>query len=227
MIVTVARLDDDTELVVVERPRFRGALHLWTFVAAIPAGVILTASAPRGRASAGAAVYTLGVLAMLGVSAAFHRVPWTPEARAVLARLDHSTIFLAIAGTYTPIALVALEGAARAGVLAVVWAGAALGMTLEWLPVRPPRWLFTSIYLVVGWPAIGVVPELWDALGPVGFAFLLAGGLMYSLGAVVYATMRPDPWPAHFGFHEVFHACTVLALAFHFVAIAGFTIPRG
>lgn len=209
------------------KPRFRGALHLWTFVSAIPAGVILTAAAPRGRASAACAVYTLGVLAMLGVSAAYHRISWAPHTREILARLDHSTIFLAIAGTYTPIALVTLDGGARAAILALVWSGAGVGMLLEWLPFATPRWLFTAVYVVVGWAAAIVFDDLWRGLGPVGFAFVLAGGLLYSVGAVVYGTKRPDPWPHHFGFHEVFHLCTVIALALHYVAIAGFVIPRG
>ena len=202
------------------KPRFRGAWHMWAFVLTFPAGALLVRHAADGGARAALVIYTLGVATMFGVSAAYHRVSWTPGTHRTMGRLDHSAIFLAIAGTYTPVAVVCLEGAARVVVLAVVWGGAVVGIALQWTPATPPRWLFTAVYALVGWVALLVVPQLWDGAGALSFFLLLAGGLSYTAGAVVYALQRPDPWPATFGFHEVFHALTVVAAALHYTAIA-------
>jgi hemolysin III len=207
------------------KPRMRGVSHLVAFILWIPIATALFIAAPTTTARVGIAAYGLGVGAMLGVSAAYHRVGWSARAHPVLARLDHSTIFLAIAGSYTPVALLALDGWARTTILIVVWAGAAVGITLQWLPVKPPRWAFASTYVVVGWCALLVLPQLWDALAVAGFVLLLLGGVFYTIGAVVFARRSPDPWPTVFGFHEVFHACTVVALVLQLVAIAFFVLP--
>jgi hemolysin III len=209
------------------KPRLRGVSHLWAFVISLPVGLLLVATAPDGAARVGACIYVLGVWAMLGVSAAYHRVGWSAAAHRRLSRLDHSTIFIGIAATYTPVALVCLNGWARTLILTVVWTGAAVGVILQWLPVTPPRWAFTAAYIVVGWCALLVAPQLWEGVGPAGFLLFLAGGVAYSVGAVVYARQRPDPWPETFGYHELFHACTVVALVLHFVAIAVFVLPKG
>jgi hemolysin III len=209
------------------QPRLRGVSHLWAFVAWIPVSLALVVTAPAGAAKLGAAIYALGVGAMLGVSAAYHRGNWSASQKATLGQLDHSTIFLAIAGTYTPIALVVLDGWARVLILVTVWVGAAVGIALQWSPVRPPRWMFTAVYAVVGWAALLVVPQLWEGLDAAGFWLILAGGLFYTIGAVVYARKRPDPWPDTFGYHEVFHACTLIALVLHLLAIAFFVLPEG
>jgi hemolysin III len=134
-------------------------------------------------------------------------------------------IFLAIAGAYTPVAAIGLDGWQRPAVLATVWVGAAVGMLLEWLPFTTPRALFTAIYVVVGWSAALALPQLLDGLGGLGFGLVLGGGVAYTLGAVVYATKRPDPWPRVFGFHEVFHACTVVGAGCHLAAIAFVVVP--
>lgn len=209
------------------KPRLRGVSHLVAFAVWVPVGLVLIVTAPAGTARLGALVYVLGVGAMLGVSALYHRGRWAPPTRAMLGRLDHSTIFLAIAGTYTPVALVSLDGAARTVTLAIVWGFALVGIILQWLPVAPPRWAFTLVYAIVGWCAVLVLPQLWDSLGPTGFVLLLLGGLFYTAGAVVYALKKPDPWPATFGYHEVFHACTIVALVLHLVTIAFFVLPEG
>jgi hemolysin III len=212
---------------VAPKPRLRGVSHLVAFAVWVPIAIVLVVTAPAGAARLGAVIYVLGVGSMLGVSALYHRGGWSPGTRVVLGRLDHSTIFLAIAGTYTPVALVSLDGAARTTILVVVWTGAAVGIVLQWLPIAAPRWAFTAVYAVVGWCALLVLPQLWDGLGPAGFVLLLAGGAWYTIGALVYALKRPDPWPATFGYHEVFHACTIVALLLHLAAIAFFVLPEG
>jgi hemolysin III len=171
-------------------------------------------------------VYVLGVLTMFTVSALYHRIRWQERSLGLMRRLDHSTIFLAIAGTYTPIAAIGLQGWHRPAVLATVWGGAAVGVALQWLPVRVPRWLFTAVYVIVGWSMALALPQLWRGVGGTGFGLVLAGGLMYTAGAVVYAAKRPDPWPSTFGFHEVFHACTVVAAGLHLAAVAFAVVPR-
>jgi hemolysin III len=138
-------------------------------------------------------------------------------------RLDHSTIFLAIAGSYTPIAGLTLHGWHRTAVLLVVWMGAAIGVTLQWIPAALPRWAGTAVYAVVGWSALIAIPQLWHGLGPLGFSLMLGGGAAYTVGAVVYAIKRPDPWPRVFGFHEVFHLFTLIGAGLHLATI-GFTV---
>jgi hemolysin III len=143
-----------------------------------------------------------------------------------MGRIDHSTIFAAIAGTYTPVAVLGLDGWARAAVLAVVWGGTAVGVTPQWTPLVLPRWLFTAIYAVVGWAALIAMPQLYDALGWLGLGLLVGGGVAYTLGAVAYATKWPDPWPRVFGFHEVFHLWTVVGAGLHLAAIGFVVLPR-
>jgi hemolysin III len=171
-------------------------------------------------------LYVAGTLAMFGVSSLYHRVRWRPRAMGVMSRLDHCTIFLAIAGAYTPTVIVALDGWYRPAVLSAVWGGTLIGVMLEWLPVHVPRWLFTATYVVVGWSAVLALPQLFRGLGGPGFGLLLGGGLLYTAGAVVYATRRPDPWPRVFGFHEVFHAFTLGGAGCHLAVISFVVVPR-
>lgn len=208
------------------RPLLRGWSHVVAFVAAAALCGVMVGLAPGALARATAIVYLAGLCAMFGVSALYHRVPWSPEARARMGRIDHSTIFAAIAGTYTPVAVLGLEGWPQATVLALVWGGTVVGVALQWLPLDLPRWLFTSIYALVGWAAITALPQLHDALGTVGLGLLVGGGLAYTLGAVVYALKRPDPWPSVFGFHEVFHLCTVVGAGLHLAAVGLVVLPR-
>jgi len=196
-------------------PRLRGLLHAAAFPAAVVAGIVLIALAPTQPARLAAAVYGVACMALFGVSATYHRSPPGSRRRGLLARLDHVTILLVIAGTYTPLALLALRGWTRLSVLAIVWAGASVGALarLIWRPAwRPaPRWLTTSLFIALGWAAVFVLPQLLRGAGALVVALVLAGGILYSLGAVVYALKRPDPSPRWFGFHEVFHAMTILA----------------
>ena len=170
-------------------------------------------------------VYVAGTLTMFGVSASYHTLRWGPHGRSIMRRLDHTAIFLAIAGAYTPIMAVALTGWQKVVVLSAAWGGAVVGMTLEWLPLKVPRPLFTAIYVIVGWSAAVAFPQLYRSLGGAGFALVLGGGLLYTIGAVVYALKRPDPWPRVFGFHEIFHLFTIAAAGCHLAAIAFYVVP--
>ena len=208
------------------KPLLRGWLHLGTFVVALVAGPFLIAQAPTAGATVVLTIYVVSVVALFGVSAAFHRKHWSPDARRRMRRVDHAAIFVGIAGTYTAVAGLALDGWARVLVLCVVWIGAVVGITLRQVWLDAPKWAVAIPAVVVGWSALAVLPQLVHALGGVGFALVLIGGAFYTAGALVYALRRPDPIPHVFGYHEVFHACTVVGAVLHFVVIAGFALPR-
>ena len=209
------------------KPLLRGWSHVVAFVTVAVLGTLMVALADvSGSDRAWLLVYLAGTLLMLGVSSLYHRVRWSSSARAVVRKLDHSMIFLAIAGAYTPVMAVALSGWRLPTVLAVAWGGAAIGIVLQWLPLHVPRALFTSVYVVVGWCCAIGFTQLIDALGGVGFGLLLGGGLAYTFGAVVYAVKWPDPWPRVFGFHEVFHLFTVAGAGCHLACIALVVVPE-
>ena len=212
--------------VVPSKPLLRGWSHVVAFatVAVLSIVMLAAASATTGQRLV-LAVYVSGTLAMFGVSALYHRVSWQPRAHSVMKRLDHSMIFLAIAGAYTPVGVFGLDGWQQPTVLAIVWTGAAIGVLLEWLPLEVPRPLFTAVYVIVGWSAALALPQLFSGIGPTGFWLVLGGGVAYTIGAVIYALKRPDPWPTVFGFHEVFHACTVVGAGCHLGAIALVVVP--
>ena len=208
------------ELTAALKPRLRGVLHEAAFAVSLVTGTALVCLADAGRERAAAIVYALSVALLFGTSAAYHRGSWSGRSQEVMKRLDHSMIFILIAGTYTPFSLLLLEGTARWLVFGLVWGGALAGVVLRNVVRRPARWLFVGIYLLLGWVALGVLPQLHDRGGAVVVTLLLIGGLFYSLGAVVYALRRPDPSPRWFGFHEVFHAFTLAAFATHYVAVS-------
>jgi hemolysin III len=191
-----------------------------TFPAALAAGVVLSALAPAGSARAACIVYTATSSLLFGISAAYHRGRWRESTRGVLKRLDHANVYLMIAGTYTPVAVLALRGDARMAVLVIVWTGAAVGVAFRLLWVEAPRWLYTPLYLVLGWVAAFFVPQLIRGAGPAAFGLILSGGLLYTLGGLAYGLRWPDPSPRWFGFHEVFHALTVAAYAAQYVAVS-------
>jgi hemolysin III len=208
------------------RPLLRGWLHLVALAVFLVAGPLLAAHAPDPWSTAALAVYAASIVALFGVSAAFHRIKWSPRARRAMRRADHATIFVAIAGTYTAVAGLALTGWAQVLVLSLVWSGAAIGITLRQVWLDAPKWAVALPYVVVGWCALAVMPQLLRGLGGGGFALLVSGGAVYSVGAAVYALRKPDPAPGVFGYHEVFHACTIVGAALHFAAISAFALPR-
>jgi hemolysin III len=213
--------------VIAVKPRMRGLSHYYAFFISLATGALLVATAPRGLATWTALVYALSISAMLGVSALLHRGTWTPGQARILTKLDHTCIYLLIAGTYTPISLIAMSGAIRVLVFSVVWLGAVVGIALEWMWYRPPRGWVTTNYIVVGWVALIALPQLWTSLGVAGFLLVLLGGLSYTVGAVIHAARRPDPWPEVFGYHELFHVFVLVALVLHFAAIAFVVLPKG
>ncbi len=205
---------------ITSKPRLRGVSHQYGFFVWLAAGAVLVATAPSGRATFGTIVYMLSISLMLGASALYHRVPWMPAGAERMHRLDHSMIYMAIAGTYTPVALLAVTGPIEAILLATVWIGAAAGTVIEWLPFQLPRGYVTAVYISLGWVALIALPQLWTHLGVLGFLLLAGGGVLYTVGAVVHATHRPDPAPAFFGYHEVFHLFVLAAVAIHACLIA-------
>lgn len=196
------------------KPLLRGVSHEIAAAAALAAWIALAALAPSPRGLAAANVYGASLFALFAVSALYHRPTWRPRARLWLRRLDHSAIFLLVAGTYTPFCLV-LGGTRGDALLAVAWGGAALGILQSVLWVRAPKPLVAIVYVLLGWVILPVMPALAARLGPGAVALLGAGGIAYSLGAVVYAARRPDPFPRVFGYHEVFHALVVVAAGLH------------
>jgi hemolysin III len=209
------------------KPRLRGVSHQYAFFVSLACGVGLILAASGGRARTAAAIYAAAVSALLGTSALYHRVTWRPRARRWMRRLDHSMIFVLIAGTYTPVALIALHGTLAHVVLIVVWAGAIGGVVFKLAWIDAPKWLFAAVYVALGWVSIAVFGELPAAIGWLGLAGLALGGLLYTVGALVYATERPNPIPSVFGYHEVFHALVITAAALHYAVIAFAVLPRG
>jgi hemolysin III len=209
------------------KPRLRGVSHQYAFFVSLACGGALVAAASGGKARLVAAIYALAVSALLGTSALYHRVTWRPSARRWMRRLDHSMIFVLIAGTYTPVAVIALSGTLAEAILITVWAGAAVGVVFKLLWIDAPKWLFAVTYIALGWVSVAVFGELPGAIGWWGVAGLALGGLLYTTGAVIYATGRPNPWPKVFGYHEVFHALVLAAAALHYAVIAFVVLPMG
>ena len=208
------------------KPRLRGVSHQWAFFVSLVLGAALILAANSPKATLAVAIYAFSLSALLGTSALYHRVNWRrPNVRRWMRRLDHSMIFVLIAGTYTPFALLVLHGTIATAILAVVWIGAIAGTIVEMIWIEAPKWVTAIIYLSLGWVAIVAFPEMWSAIGIWGTALVAAGGLLYTVGAVVYATQRPNPNPEVFGYHEVFHALTIVAAAAQFAAIAFFALP--
>ncbi len=206
------------------KPRLRGVLHQYAFVVAAVAGAILVAAAESAHARIAVAVYAVSVAAMFGSSALYHRITWPPSRRRQLRRLDHAMIYAVIAGTYTPFGTLALSGSLRVAVLAVVWAGALAGIVVAFAWPHRPDWVEAVGAVALGWIGIVVLPQLVEAVGVTAVGLVLAGGLLYTAGSLVYARRRPDPIPAVFGYHELFHALVVVAAACQYAAIASFVL---
>jgi hemolysin III len=203
------------------RPRLRGVFHQYAFFVSLVLGASLVAIADGGRRAA-AGVFAAALATMFGVSALYHRITWKPRARRWMRRLDHAAIYLLIAGTYTPFALIAMDRAWRWTILPLVWGGALVAIALKLAWTEAPKSLSVAIGLGLGWVGIVALPELWSHTGPSGVVLLGIGGVLYTAGALVYARQRPDPVPMVFGYHEVFHAFVVAAAACQYAAVALF-----
>jgi len=209
------------------KPLLRGVLHQAAFPVALIVGALLIAGADGVSGRAAAAVFACSVAVCFGVSALYHRVTWTPRVRLWMRRIDHAGVLFLIAGTYTPVCLLVLDGTWRLVVLAIVWAGAFAGAALKFAWVEAPNWVAVLIGMALGWAGVIVLPQLITRLDPAAIALLATGGLAYTAGAIIYARRRPDPLPAVFGYHELFHALTLVAVACQYTAIAFFVIRPG
>jgi hemolysin III len=205
------------------KPVLRGWLHAYAFFVAAVAGIVMTVLAAtvsdRPGAGISTAIYSVTICALFGTSALYHRRVWSDRWYPIMRRLDHSMIFLFIAGTYTPFAVLLLPRTKATVILAVVWTGAVLGIGLKMIWPYAPRWVSAPLYVALGWVAIAVLPDILARGGPAALVLLLTGGAWYTIGAVCYALRRPNPWPGVFGHHEVFHACTIIAAVCQQIAI--------
>jgi hemolysin III len=206
-------------------PRLRGVSHEVAFFVAVAAAVVVVVLAPAGRATVAVAIYGGGLMALFGGSALYHRWPGPARFKPVLKRIDHSTIFVFIAATYTPIALVGLHGPIVWVILAIAWAGATAGVLFSLVWIEAPRGLIVGSYLALGWVAVIALPQLMVELRPEPMALLATGGVLYSTGAIIYARQRPDPWPRTFGVHEIFHALVIVAAAAQYIAVVVWILP--
>jgi hemolysin III len=210
-----------------QKPRLRGVSHQWAFFVSLGAGAALVLAASGARAVIAMSIYAVSLSAMLGTSALYHRVTWTPDVRRWMRRLDHTMIFVFIAGTYTPFTLLVMHGTLADVVLIVVWATAAGGIVFNLVWIGAPYWFTAAVYLSTGWVAIVTLPQLWEEIGPLGVGLIALGGALYSAGAVIYARRRPDPRPQVFGYHEIFHVLVIAAAAVQYAAVAIYALPAG
>jgi hemolysin III len=208
------------------QPRLRGVSHQLAFVASLAAGAFLIASAGSTRATLSAAVFAVSVAVMFGASAAYHRISWKPGVKGWIRRVDHAGIYLVIAGTYTPYAFIVLSGITQTVVLALVWAGVTVSIGMRFIWPTAPTWIAVGLGLGLGWLSLIALPQLLEHLPFPGLLLLLTGGLLYTTGAIVYGLRWPDPRPAVFGFHEVFHAFVIAAVVSQYASIAFFVLPH-
>ena len=212
--------DAVSDAVAAVKPRLRGWLHAGTFPVAVAAGIVLTAVAPTSAGRVSAGIFTLTAALLFGTSALYHRGTWSPRVQGVLKRLDHSNIFLIIAGSYTPFAALLLDPGRARTLLLIVWLGALGGVLFRVFWVGAPRWLYTPVYIALGWVAVIYLPDFLREGGVALLTLIVVGGLLYTVGGVIYGLKRPNPSPRWFGFHEVFHACTVAAFTVHYIAVS-------
>jgi hemolysin III len=210
-----------------ERPLLRGTLHQGAFMVALVVGALLIADADGGRPRLAATVFAVSVVTMLGASALYHRITWSPRLRPWMRRIDHAGIYLLIAGTYTPVGLLSLHGTLQHVTLAIIWAGAVVAIVLKFAWVSAPKWLAAATGIALGWAGVAAMPQLADTAGLTPVILLAAGGVAYTAGAIVYALRRPDPVPSVFGYHELFHALTLVAVSCQYVAIAFYVVKVG
>ncbi len=209
------------------KPKLRGWMHLATAPLTLAAGLVLIVLSPTTATRIGSTIFTISALVLFTVSAIYHRGTWSPRTWAILRRFDHANIFVLIAGSYTPFALLFLEGATQTTLLTVVWVAAVAGVIFRVFWTDAPRWLYTPMYIALGWAAVFFIPQFIDGAGKFqagvaisALVLVAVGGILYTLGGVVYGLKRPNPWPRYFGFHEVFHTFTILAFITHYVGVS-------
>ncbi|WP_343073336.1 PAQR family membrane homeostasis protein TrhA [Pyxidicoccus fallax] len=202
-----------------EKPKLRGVLHQFAAVAALGAGGVLVSMAPTPRAATAAALYAVSLVVLFSVSATYHRVDWAPRGRAWMRRMDHASIFILIAGTYTPVALLGVSGAAGDSLLVAIWCGALVGVLQSLFWVHAPKAVTAALAVGVGWTLVPYLDEARQALGAAELSLILAGGVAYTTGALAYALKRPDLRPGVFGYHELFHALTLVGAGLHFAVV--------
>ena len=202
------------------KPKLRGWLHAATAPLTLAAGIVLIALSPNAATRLGSSVFAASALVLFTVSAIFHRGTWSPRVWLFLRRFDHANIFLLIAGSYTPFTLLLLEGRDRTILLSVVWVGAGLGILFRVFWAGAPRWLYTPIYIALGWAAIFFFGDFVENAGTTVLTLMVVGGLLYTVGGVVYGVRRPNPSPVWFGFHEVFHTLTIAAFVTHYIGVS-------
>ena len=210
----------------VNRPKYRGVLHSYCFFLSIPIGLILIVTAPSARTAFAAFAFAFGVSSMLGISALFHRTEFTDRGWMRFRRLDHIGIYLCIAGGYTPIGMLAVDGWAQKTLLITAWVGLGIGATLRFLPFDPPYGLMNALFLSMGWVSVVAIPQLWDFLELRWIILLAIGGMLYTLGAFIVGLRKPDPWPDIFGYHEIWHLMVVAAASLHYCVMAFGVIPN-
>jgi len=213
-----------TEVLAVVKPRLRGWLHAGMAPLALTAGIVLISLAATPAGVVGGAIFLTASVLLFGTSGVYHRGTWGALGQAILRRMDHSNIYVFIAATYTPLALILLDGASRVTLLVLIWSAALGGLFFRVLWLSAPRWLYTVLYIVMGWAALGWLGAFYHAAGLPVVILIVAGGICYTLGAIVYARKRPDPSPAWFGYHEIFHVGTIAGFVCHYVAIFMITL---
>ncbi len=211
--------ESEVKAAMAEKPRLRGVLHHWAAVCAVGAGAVLVSMAPDLKSAATGAIYAASLVVLFGISATYHRAHWSERGRARMRRLDHASIFILIAGTYTPAAVLGLPPEASTRLLSFVWGGALFGVLVSLLWVKAPKLLNAGLCVALGWVAVAYQREIRAALGNTELWLMLIGGAAYTVGAIAYATKRPNPWPGVFGYHEVFHAFTIVGAVAHFAAV--------
>ncbi len=208
------------------RPRLRGVSHQYAFMSALTLAPLMIVITPGVASRFVISVYVFAIVGLFGVSALYHRGDWGERGRAIMKRLDHSMIFVAIAATYTPIAVFALDDGTARWILPTVWIGAALGIVANLIWTNAPYPVVAAPYVALGWVGVVALPAVLDGLGVAGFVLIVVGGGLFSIGAVFYALHRPNPWPHWFGYHEIFHLFVIAGVAVHYVAVAFYAVPQ-
>ncbi len=219
-------VENSRRLSALDPPKYRGVVHTWCFAASVPAGIAVVVSAPTGHSTFAAAVFAFGISAMFGTSALFHRTRFDDHAWSRFRRLDHVGIYLAIAGGYTPFAMLALTGWNQNLMLFGGWVGASLGICLRFMPFKPPFGMMNTLFISLGWVSVISLPALWSNVDHGWMIVTVIGGAVYTVGALIVGARWPDPWPMTFGYHEIWHVMVAVAATMHYFVVAFELVPQ-